>query len=342
MILTISPPLAHLWPPGHGSSLVGGWKSLAASSNTCFSSALFVLPTGLHLFIWRNENARFFECYRCGSDKHFSRACPHIADKCTNCGKKGDIQRACRGSKQKPASSGKWVRTLQSEDTGNVQMLSQRTRRPITVEVEIQGVPLRMVLDTGATVSVTSRQLFKKLRPPSKLEPTALRLKTYTGVVQPCGVINAAVRYKDQVGDLPLYVVDYGGPALLGREWLEIFRLDWGEICGLHKLCNDSHPDASQEDHGPRLRALLDKYSTILTTPLLCCTRAQEPEVKFGIGAYDIAYDIDYEDYDNQCGSLNEYGRYGRHSRLKQLVVDYFRPQSSPTFNEEACRVFGE
>ncbi|XP_072142222.1 uncharacterized protein [Dermacentor andersoni] len=210
------------------------------------------------------KRKRFFECYRCGSDSHFSRACPHIADKCTKCGKKGHIQPACRGPKQKPASSGKLVRTLQSDDTGNVQMLSQRTRHPITVEVEIQGVPLRMELDTGATVSVISRQQFKKLRPPSKLEPTALRLKTYTGEVQPCGGFNAAVRYKDQVGDLPLCVVYYGGPALLGREWLETFLLDWDEICGLHKLCNDSHADASQEDHGTRQRALLDKYNTII------------------------------------------------------------------------------
>ncbi|XP_075559397.1 uncharacterized protein LOC142590884 [Dermacentor variabilis] len=68
----------------------------------------------------------------------------------------------------------------------------------------------------------------------------------------------------------------------------------------------------------------------------LCSAGAQDPEVKFGIAAYDI----DYEDYDNQCGSLN---KYGRHSRLKQLkmVVDYFRSHSSPSFNEEACRVFG-
>nr|XP_054930705.1 uncharacterized protein LOC129386643 [Dermacentor andersoni] len=40
------------------------------------------------------------------------------------------------------------------------------------------------------------------------------------------------------------------------------------EICGLHKLCNDSHPDASQEDPGTRLRALLDKYSTIFDDTL--------------------------------------------------------------------------
>ncbi|KAH7950239.1 hypothetical protein HPB49_021519 [Dermacentor silvarum] len=67
----------------------------------------------------------------------------------------------------------------------------------------------------------------------------------------------------------------------------------------------------------------------------LCSAKAQDTELKFGVAAYDI----DYDDYENQCGFLN---KYGRHSRLKQLkmVVDYFR--SSPMFNEEACRVFGD
>ncbi|KAH6924771.1 hypothetical protein HPB50_024197 [Hyalomma asiaticum] len=146
-----------------------------------------------------------------------------------NCGKKGHNQRACRGPKQKPASSGKWVRTLQRDGAGNLQMLFQSIRRPITAEVH--DVPLRMVLDTGAHVSVISRQQFNKFRPPLKPEPTALRLKTYTGeVVQPCGVFKAEVRYKGQVGDLPLYVIDYGAPALLGGECLETFRLDWDKI----------------------------------------------------------------------------------------------------------------
>ncbi|XP_049523130.1 uncharacterized protein LOC119454297 isoform X1 [Dermacentor silvarum] len=68
----------------------------------------------------------------------------------------------------------------------------------------------------------------------------------------------------------------------------------------------------------------------------LCSAKDQDRELKFGIAAYDI----DYDDYENQCGFLN---KYGRHSRLKQLkmIIDYFRTQSGPPFNEEACRVFG-
>ncbi|KAM7284083.1 uncharacterized protein ISCGN_001186 [Ixodes scapularis] len=204
-----------------------------------------------------------FECYRCGSDKHFARACPHIADKCMNCGKKGHVQRACRSAKKKTVGGKKWVRTLQSDDTFNVQMLSPQSRRPITVDVEVQGTSLSMELDTGATVSIIPKQQFKKFQPPLKLEPTELRLKTYTGeVVQPCGFVKASVRYKGQEDVLPLYVVDHNGPPLLGREWLTRLRLDWDNICGVHKL-SDSHRSDASKKYEARLKELQAKYSRI-------------------------------------------------------------------------------
>ncbi|XP_040065679.1 uncharacterized protein LOC120839450 isoform X1 [Ixodes scapularis] len=204
-----------------------------------------------------------FECYRCGSDKHFARACPHIADKCMNCGKKGHVQRACRSAKKKTVGGKKWVRTLQSDDTFNVKMLSPQSRRPITVDVEVQGTSLSMELDTGATVSIIPKQQFKKFQPPLKLEPTELRLKTYTGeVVQPCGFVKASVRYKGQEDVLPLYVVDHNGPPLLGREWLTRLRLDWDNICGVHKL-SDSHRSDASKKYEARLKELQAKYSRI-------------------------------------------------------------------------------
>ncbi|XP_042143912.1 uncharacterized protein LOC121834226 [Ixodes scapularis] len=120
-----------------------------------------------------------------------------------------------------------------------------------------------MELDTGATVSIIPKQQFKKFQPPLKLEPTELRLKTYTGeVVQPCGFVKASVRYKGQEDVLPLYVVDHNGPPLLGREWLTRLRLDWDNICGVHKLSDPHRSDASKK-YEARLKELQAKYSRI-------------------------------------------------------------------------------
>ena len=38
------------------------------------------------------------------------------------------------------------------------------------------------------------------------------------------------VRYGQQYVYLPLYVVEGGGPTLLGRSWLNTIRLDWGSM----------------------------------------------------------------------------------------------------------------
>ncbi|XP_037523525.2 uncharacterized protein LOC119400533 [Rhipicephalus sanguineus] len=65
----------------------------------------------------------------------------------------------------------------------------------------------------------------------------------------------------------------------------------------------------------------------------LCASKADGfPDLKFGIAVYDI----DYDDYENQCASLN---RFGRHSRLKQVkkVLDYMRLNLGESFNAGAC-----
>ncbi|XP_075726042.1 uncharacterized protein LOC142767713 [Rhipicephalus microplus] len=64
----------------------------------------------------------------------------------------------------------------------------------------------------------------------------------------------------------------------------------------------------------------------------ICKVKEDVHDVSFGIAAYDV----DYDDYGNQCGSLN---LYGRHSRLKTLrsIVDYFRTLIDEKFSERVC-----
>ncbi|KAH8037937.1 hypothetical protein HPB51_019289 [Rhipicephalus microplus] len=64
----------------------------------------------------------------------------------------------------------------------------------------------------------------------------------------------------------------------------------------------------------------------------LCFVRNDFPDLKFGIAVYDI----DYDDHENVCASLN---RFGRHSRLKQVkkVLDYARLHFGASFVRKAC-----
>ena len=72
---------------------------------------------------------------------------------------------------------------------------------PLMVDVEVNGKPLRMEVDTGAAVSVMGVSAFKRLckEDLSSLEESGLTLKTYTGeLVKPEGVGKVDIRYKGQ------------------------------------------------------------------------------------------------------------------------------------------------
>ncbi|XP_077561825.1 uncharacterized protein LOC144178135 isoform X3 [Haemaphysalis longicornis] len=105
----------------------------------------------------------------------------------------------------------------------------------------INGVLVNMELDTGAAVSVMSTTQFRQLFPSAVLEPTRVKLRTYTGaLVQPQGLSLVNVQHGDYSASLPLYVVDHKGPPLLGREWLHAVQLEWTKIWNLNNVTRGS------------------------------------------------------------------------------------------------------
>ncbi|KAK8784617.1 hypothetical protein V5799_009017 [Amblyomma americanum] len=72
-----------------------------------------------------------------------------------------------------------------------------------------------------------------------------------------------------------------------------------------------------------------NQMTTAMYRLRLCKVKYQERDVTFGIAAYDV----DYDDYANECGSIN---KFGENSRLKALrkIVDFYKNLSSQMFNE--------
>jgi len=78
-----------------------------------------------------------------------------------------------------------------------------------------------MELDTGAAVSVMTKDTFKKVFPGhlKHLSSTPILLRTYSGEkIKPEGVAKVNEGYNDQSKMLDLYVVNRGGATLFGRE----------------------------------------------------------------------------------------------------------------------------
>ena len=63
----------------------------------------------------------------------------------------------------------------------------QMTKRspPLEVDLEVDGKLLRMELDMGAALSLVSEVMYHQLWPDKKLEPSRVRLTTYSGAEIP-------------------------------------------------------------------------------------------------------------------------------------------------------------
>ena len=117
----------------------------------------------------------------------------------------------------------------------------------------MNGKKLTMELDTGAAVSLISTHTKKQMFPEVPLINTPTVLTTFTGEQIPvAGVMEAKVRYCGKSYSLQIHVVEGCGPSLMGRDWLSVVGLDWGNI----KVTTTQSTQAKME-------ALLQKFQQV-------------------------------------------------------------------------------
>jgi hypothetical protein len=173
-------------------------------------------------------------CFRCGGTNHRDHECRHINAICHYCNKKGHIESVCL-SKQRAAKSSKPVKTVNATDTEdevslftiNINHASSSKSEPIWVTPNVNNIPIRMELDTGAAVSLLPSNLYKQHFKDHHLKPTKAVLRTYSGeVITSKGILRVPVQYDKREETLDLYVVDLDGPPLLGRSWLHLINFN--------------------------------------------------------------------------------------------------------------------
>ena len=209
-------------------------------------------------------------CYRCGG-KHFTAECKFQQSECRFCKKIGHIERACRSKLKQDRTKGNSnqthnlslssedsVKGCESETTDEYSMYHVQSRHtPIMVTLKLNGAPISMELDTGAGISIVSKQTYDQLWPVSKrppIRPSSINLKTYTGEKLPVlGVADVVAEYEQQSEKTQLHVVDGSGPSLFERDWLLKIKLDWHELhylSGTHQQLDNKHNQVFKDELG--------------------------------------------------------------------------------------------
>ena len=184
-------------------------------------------------------------CFRCNKTGHNAASCRFKSVRCHQCGKTGHLKAACHHrSSQRPAKGG--VKSLQAEDDSLLSPPAVESEEyqlfaveaedvgctpPLTVQMQLDGVPLRMEVDTGAAISIISEDTFKRLWKNRELQKSSVTLRTYSGEpLKVLGAFTVLAEHGSQKKELILTVVQGSGPSLVGRNWLDKFPLDWGRI----------------------------------------------------------------------------------------------------------------
>ncbi|MCG8032935.1 MAG: DDE-type integrase/transposase/recombinase [Candidatus Thiodiazotropha taylori] len=206
-------------------------------------------------------------CYRCNGTNHTPDKCKFRDETCHACSKKGHIKRACLSKKQ--TEQKKKVHSVDRNDsdedlyisTLSAECNSVKDRQSISdmiwITPRVNEQSFKMELDTGSAVSVISQSDYKTHFANIALNSTSVTLKTYSGEkVVPLGVLEVKVEYEGQTAMLNLYVVEKGGPALFGREWLQKIQLNWKDIKCLHQV-------SSNNQNSENLDKIFKRYSSV-------------------------------------------------------------------------------
>ena len=103
------------------------------------------------------------------------------------------------------------------------------TNQSYTVEMAINCLPCAIEVNAAADYSIMSKRTHAQKFSNFPLRPSKVELKTYTRETTVCGEMQCNVVYKSYEYTLPIIVADYEKkPTLLGRNWLNHIRLEWG------------------------------------------------------------------------------------------------------------------
>ena len=197
-----------------------------------------------------------------------SRAVGHLARACLT---KGRRTQPCHNAQGKTFSLVDHESGKEDDDvliSNNIRTVGSRCRG-IVLDVLVNGIPLKMEFDTGASVSIVSEEVWcEKLHSPA-LRRCKMELKAYSGHrLYIMGEADVNVQVNGQQKRLSFVVARDGGPPIFGRNWLMEITMAW-KVLENNFTCRSQSRDNSivallaSKNNGVGLDGLLRTYTDI-------------------------------------------------------------------------------
>ncbi|XP_062702811.1 uncharacterized protein K02A2.6-like [Aedes albopictus] len=209
-------------------------------------------------------------CWRCG-DMHYSKNCPYLQHECKSCKKTGHKEGYCSCFKQKDRKKKRLFKNnavAKAQGLYTINQVSIAARRKF-VNLEINGHPVRLQLDSAADITVISSDVYKQIGSPVG---SSASINVVNASGDDMGLIaefECTVTLNDVVKQGRCYVTNVDNLNLFGTEWIELFGLwdiPFNAVC--NQVSSKSHPKS--EELVQRLRS---KFKNVFSEDLGLCTK---------------------------------------------------------------------
>lgn len=168
------------------------------------------------------------KCYACGKSNHNFKMCRYKSFKCSKCNSVGHIAAVCKKTNTR-ASNFLNIENVEEEQIAqneelclfNIDQTSSEKNNRFILKLNVNNFDITFEIDTGAAVSVCSKELYEQYFSNVPVNKSNIILKSHDGsVIRPFGRFNATVRYGDKEHECAFLIIENGGKPLIGRDIL--------------------------------------------------------------------------------------------------------------------------